>query len=581
MRNLFLSVMTAVTAILIAASSCPATAATLPDGDPAIQFKSKRGARSTESDRYLRVYLKSAVAGKTFYLAIDEDTVVEYSMTKAATLYSYKLTLDKEEVTVRIYGDSISFINFNTMDAYDVVVGEDGKNTIEELRCQNDSITSLDFINDMRALTYIYAGNNNQLTEVNIKSDVLERCVLNSQETVESITVEGSKIYEFDFTDNEAVDSIDLSNCPALETVTMTSCTALKSLKLGTHEALNKVQLTYSLVDTLVFQNFPALKTLTLNYNSNLKSIEVTNCPALVYLYLTDTGFDSLSLSNLPALLTLRVNGAPLQSLDLDLETLSLFYCDETPLTSLDLSGLPALKTLYARYGVLESITLSETAYANTLTYMYLAENNLPLSEIPPRGPKMSTSTNYYAPQNPIDLGTDVSVGQKIDLSKYSYGRIYGTDSVTASSFSFITKFEEDLVAGTDYQITDGVVTFLKTCEDSVQLVVTNETYDWFKLYTSSGTTYDYRLVSKYFVINEATTGITSVETPAAAVVTARGARQVAVKNAQGEAITVYDISGRTVARASGCDDNTTITLPASGVYIVAVGNSRHKVLVR
>ena len=96
-------------------------------GEPAIQFKSSRGAREKASDRYVQVYLKSSVPDTTFYIAFD-DSIVPLSIVKANTLYNKKVTVSKPEVTVKIYGKTINFINFNTMDAYDVKIGEDGNN---------------------------------------------------------------------------------------------------------------------------------------------------------------------------------------------------------------------------------------------------------------------------------------------------------------------------------------------------------------------------------------------------------------------------------------------------------------------
>ena len=583
MKQLISSVIVLLAAII----ALPAGAATLPDGEAAIQFKSKRGARSTESTRYVQVYLKSAVAGKTFYMAIDEDTVVEYSMVKAATLYNKKITVDKEEVTVRIWGDSISFINFNTMDAYDVVIGEDGKNTITELRCQNDSITSLDFINDMKALTYIYVGNNKCLKEININSDVLERCVLNDQPSVESITVEGANIYEFDFTDTELNQTVDLSKCPKLQKITMTKSYALKNFTLGTHDELTSISLNYAQIDSLELNNLPALSSVTVNYCDSLKHFAVSNCPSLTTLYLSYNGFEEFSLGQEASSVTsLRLDGSPVESISLDLPNLVSLYCDYTNLKTADLSKLPALKNARLRYGVLESVTLNDTALANTLSGLYVNENNMALADIPPRGPQMQASTsytaayNYYAPQNPIAIDKDQYVDQTLDLSKYTYGRLYDSDSVVASTITLITKFEEELVQGTDYSVADGVYTFLKSCEDSVMVIVTNEEFDWFKTYTSSGTTYDYRLVSNYFLINDAPTGITGVEAKTGLRVSTPGRCQMTVTGADGERLAVYDLTGRMVGSqmASG---QTTLTVPAPGVYIVAAGGERRKVLVK
>lgn len=571
----------------------PATA--LAADAPAISFKSNRGAEASEANRYIQINLKSSVANATFYILIDGDTVTTINAVKANTLYDggtsgnpNKITVTKPEVNVEIYGKTISFVNVNKAGAFDIKIGEDAKNTITEFRCESCPITSLDFINDMTAITYLYTTGNKKLTDVSIKNDVIQRVKLNSQPTIKNFSIEGAKIYDFNLTHNNGIETIDLSKCPVIKTVSLAQDSTVKSVILPEGApSLTTFSLTLSQIESFPVKDYPALTSLSLTGNKKLSDIQISNCPKLKSLTISSNALKSFSLSSMPALTNLTITNNPLESLDLDLAALTSLYCNETSLKSVDLTKLPKVKNVYFKDGVLESIKLSDEALGSSLSGLYITNNNFALVDIPARGPKMkpsssySTPYNYYAPQkNPV-LPTDITVGTSIDLSGYLYGKVYGTDSVVASEYKWLTKFDEELEAGVDYTVNNGVFTFLKAQEDSVACFVTNAEYPWFKKYTDTkGIEYDYRIKTNYISVNTVGGIADAVDNIPKVIVKSAAEKEITVSGAEGSEILVSDIAGRIVAVVKAAD-NAVVTVPSSGLYIVAVGNQRYKILVK
>ncbi len=554
-------------------------------GEPAIQFKSARGAREKASDRYVQVYLKSSVPDTTFYIAFD-DSIVPLSMVKANTLYNKKVTVSKPEVTVKIYGKTINFINFNTMDAYDVKIGEDGNNTIAEFRCEGDSIDSFDFVTGMKALTYLVGNNNGRLRDVTIKSQSLQRIRLGSMPSATSFTIEAPEAYEFYISSGAKIPSLDMSKCPKLKTFTCYNMSQLSQLTLGKQDSLAHFAVTGSQLPGLKFENYPLLSDVTFHTSPLATYLEFVNCPVLTKITANSNGFESFAIANQPKLTSINVNQNPLKSLTLDVPSLTALYCDATQLKSVDLSKLTSARTVWLRNGVLENITLSQEAAENTLTNLDVSNNCFTLVDLPPRGkamqPKSSyqTPSNYYAPQQNPQIPTNLNVGDKIDMSKYAYGRLFATDSVVPSEIKWTTIFDEDLEEGVDYKVENGVYTFLKAQDDSVACTVTNSEFSWFKNYTDTrGTVHDYRIITNYTLISQPT-GIDGVTTGAKAVVRAAGNQAIAVSGANGAQVVVADLAGRVVWNARLSND-ATLAVPASGLYVVAVGSERFKVLVK
>ena len=557
-------------------------------GSPALQYKSSRGTREKATDRYVQIYLKSSIPSTTFYIAVD-DSVVPLDIVKANTLYNKKITVSKPEVTVKVYGKTINFINFNNNDAYDLQMGEDGNATINEFRCEGDSLDNLDFISNMKALTYFVSNNNMRLKDVTIKSATLQRLNLSAQPSITNLTLEAPELYELKISSAAKLKNYDLSQCSKIKTFNGYQLNSLETIKLSEKlDSLTSFSLTSTPLTSIKLANYPLLKTVGLTNNKQATSIEIKNCPSVTSISVTGSGITSLSLNgdDLPSLLTLSASScSALTSLDLNVPTVTSITCDASGLKSVDLSKLTALKTAYFRNGVLEHITFAPEAQASSLKTVYVTNNNFALVDLPPRSTGMkpssaySTPYNYYAPQANPQIPQDINVGDKIDLSKYAYGQIYGTDSVAESTIKWTTIFDEDLVEGQDYKVENGVYTFLKAQDDSVRCTVTNSEFDWFKLYTDSkGTSYDYRIITNCTFVSQPT-GIDGVAAEAKARVSAaEGA--ITVAGADGARVVIADVAGRIIWNARVADD-ATLAVPAKGVYVVAVGSERTKVLVK
>ncbi len=579
-------VFTTMAALLMAALALPTVAAAQSAAsEPAIAFKSARGTRAKEADRYVQVYLKSSEAGAKFYVVVDGDST-EYNMVKASTLYSKKIAVTKPEVDVKIYGKTISFINLGNTDAYDVAIGADGNNTITEFRCESNPIASIDFVNGMKALTYLVLNDNKKLAAINIKNDALERVKLGKQNAVKAFTMEGAKIYEFNLSNNYGIETIDLSKCPAMQTVMLTSDSTLKSVKFNAPATLKSITITSSKLTNFEAKGLTALTTLALTGNHELSAVVIEDCPLLGRVNLGSNNLELFSLSNMPKLTYLSIDSNPFKTLDLDLGELTTLYCEKTTLKSADFSKLPKVKTLYARNGVLETIKLSDEALKNTLSNLYVTGNNFNLVNMPPRGPKMKPSNsyttpyNYYAPQKNPTLPKEINVGEKVDLSGYLYGRLYDTIAVVNSEYKWVSKFDEELQPGVDYTVKDGVFTFLREQEDSVACFVTNSEFPWFKTFSDTKGTYDYRIATNYVVVTMPTGIDAATAVKASPVVTSTADGEISVHNADGAQVMIADIAGRVVAREA-VSDQKSFAVPSSGIYIVVVGDKRFKVKVK
>lgn len=58
-------------------------------------------------------------------------------------------------------------------------------------------------------------------------------------------------------------------------------------------------------------------------------------------------------------------------------------------------------------------------------------------------------------------------------------------------------------------------------------------------------------------------------------------AKNITVKNTASISITVYDIAGHKIANVISSSNKEVIPVTNSGLYIVIVGNKRHKVIVK
>ena len=150
-----------------------------------------------------------------------------------------------------------------------------------------------------------------------------------------------------------------------------------------------------------------------------------------------------------------------------DATLLKSLFCRNNQITTLNLSGCSALEFVECKQNLISSLTLPSTA---TLTYVDCSDNNLTLSSLPL---KPITLTEYiYSPQKEYILQKNIySINEEIDLSSQL------TINGTATTYTWKSASGIVLLNGTDYNVTGGKFTFLKTYNESLYCEMTNTTF--------------------------------------------------------------------------------------------------------
>lgn len=462
----------------------------------------------------MSVYLKDSIAGNQVRVDWGDNTIDTLTATKAndfirmnkSISITHVMTADVQ--TVKIYGNTTTwFVNFNSLNASDVSVCDGCP--FYEFRCTGDSITDFSFLSKMPRLGYLVTDNSYDKNLV-IKSATLQRLQLGSQPNVESLTLDCPLVYEFSFS-KAPVTELDLSKLPALKTLNLSYFPNLTRLELKDKPALTTASCATSpSLKTVVADNLPLLTQLTLNSNNALTDLQLGNLPKLSKLSLMHSGLTSAVFKDMATLTYLDLDYSPLESFTIEnMPALKTLYTGYSKLTTLDLSkvGSSVLTAVHSKNGELRHVILAPEHYKNLRT-LNLQGNHIALVDMPHRPAKVYSKyndVNYYAPQHMDPVAQSLPVGSKVDLSKYTYGFDIDSNKV-ASVISAVTIFGDTLVAGQDYQVTDGVFTFNKEIGDSVQLIVDNTAFPSFKRTVSTNsrgvtTVTENRLMTNYFVV--------------------------------------------------------------------------------
>ncbi|CAA6815929.1 MAG: Internalin-like protein (LPXTG motif) Lmo0331 homolog [uncultured Aureispira sp.] len=238
----------------------------------------------------------------------------------------------------------------------------------------------------------VLIANDNQLTTVDLSSNVLLRSVDMTYNQLTSFNVLSNTILQnFDVSNNllttidlpntttltnikfqfNDLTSIDLSNLTALEYL-YCQRNQLASLDLSNNSALKYLDCAHNLFTSLDVSNKVDLYGISCPYNT-LTSLVVVNNPALVYLYCFDNQLTSLDVLNAPLLEALRCSENQLTQLSFPSSTLlSILDASENQLSSLNLLHCTLMRTLDLNDNVLSTLDLTTQASLNTLN----VENN-------------------------------------------------------------------------------------------------------------------------------------------------------------------------------------------------------------
>lgn len=292
--------------------------------------------------------------------------------------------------------------------------------------------------------------------------------------------------------------------------------------------------------------------------NNGLKALDLTNNKKLKRLEASGNSFgDNLNLTQCGELKNLLVVGSimgskAVTSLDLTNNTkLEVVTCYLNKIETLDLSNAPLLRSLNCHTSQVKSLTINSTAVLTDLT---CNSNDLTFNTMSSISQTISGTGNYiYDRQASILLETAYAPNTSIDLSN------------TGAEF-YVWKKASDksvLAEGVDYTIASGITQFKHAIDGNIYCEMTNSLFPLLTLTSTQTTISGGTSINQ----NQATTKI----------VGEAGAIRIVADNQTG--YTVYTTSGTAIA--NGTAQGETTIGAAQGIYIVKIGETTQKVIVK
>ena len=365
--------------------------------------------------------------------------------------------------------------------------------SLKDLNLNENQLTSINVSNNT-ALEYLHLWGN-ELTTIDVSNNtalkILDVAVNQLTSLISSPSL--TSLEELFIRDNQLT-SIDVSIYPALVHL---SCAdnQLTELNVTNNPALEHLGCRGNLLTSLNVSQNPALRILNCSDNL-LTGINVSQNTALTDFICGGNLFTSVDVSANTELRYLGVWNLQLTSLNVSSNTkLQTLYCNENFLTTLDLSANTLLRTLYCWNNLLTNLNLSANTVlqslecqnnqlsaldlsANTqlrtfsgngnrltslvfgttlLNLLSTYDNQLQLSDLYSAFLRVANPTTNV---NNRRFGTQTLTPQILNLNEtanFSSSAILGT---TATTFA-VTKNGSTAVIGTDYSISNGVITFL------------------------------------------------------------------------------------------------------------------------
>ncbi len=299
-----------------------------------------------------------------------------------------------------------------------------------------------------------------------------------------------------------------------------------------------------------------------INLNGNrLSALDLSGHLNVYSLSLSDNLFSgTIDLTPYKDLELISLGNNKLTGIKLDNPGLWFLDLAHNSFETIDLSGAPALNQLGLSGNSLSTIDVS---FLTNLRGLTLDANRFTFATLPPVKP--SYSLYIYANQARINAPVD---GNRVDLSDQA-----AVDG-TATEFTwFLDEPQQDeegnwvgeeLIADDEYTIENGVTTFNADFVNVIGLL-TNEAFPDLDLFTTA--------------IN--VSGVENVAVCGAVSIRAEGRDIVIESDGQAGTAAVYSVAGQLVRKVSTVAGRTVVPGLASGVYVVAVGDTVAKVAVR
>lgn len=298
------------------------------------------------------------------------------------------------------------------------------------------------------------------LTQFSFNNSPVKKLDISKVPTLTSLSVINTTVSAYE----PALASIDVSKNPNLEQLVIGGEYYMKgilaSLDISKNPALTNVVVSNNDVATITMADKYEKLTIFNASKNQLTSFDVAKIPAVKSLYLASNQLTTVGdVSNLEALAWFDVQNNKLTGdLELKSEKLTNVYVNNNELTSVKVP--------------------------NVTKQFYFDNNKMTFATMPELPAGMNTTSKkkqfHYAPQADMEVAPEGSV---LDLSAQATAK--GMEAEPQATTFALTAGEAALVEGTDYQIKDGVITFLKD-QQGVVVKMTNAGYPALTLNTKS-----------------------------------------------------------------------------------------------
>lgn len=300
---------------------------------------------------------------------------------------------------------------------------------------------------------------------------------------------------------------------------------------------------------------------ITLDGN-NFSTIDLTRYKNLRALALNQNKFTTFDASVYPSIQLLELGDNLLTSVKLNNANLWQISLSGNKFTEIDLSGAPNLENLSLSNNELTSLDLSGLSM---LKAVQIDSNKFRFSTLP-----LGTNYQFYVYGNQAELPAAAS-DMKVDLS--SEAVIDGTETVyrwfLGEPYTDAETGElsgEELYVDDEYTLDNGVTSFAAPI-NGVMCVLTNEKFPSLTLKTP--------------LLNIVSTGIDGVSADVNGASVRIDGGNILINGAAGMAIRLYNVNGQLVRSAETQGDGAAIAGINPGVYVLTVGKSAYKVVVR
>ena len=293
--------------------------------------------------------------------------------------------------------------------------------------------------------------------------------------------------------------------------------------------------------------------------NNNFSDIDLTRYTNLYDMELNNNKFESFDASLYPNLELLSMSGNQLTSFTADNDKLWHLDLANNQLSEIDLTKLPAMNQMSLIGNQLSHIDVSNM---ESLKVLYLDRNKFRPSTLPLNNYALYTCANQEPIQVEVADGTVDLSAEAVINAKQTVFRWF-VDVPTLDEEGNLVG--EELYVDDEYFLDNGVTTFTKPI-DHVMCVMTNEEFPNTYFYTD--------------FIDVKSTGIGSVAADGSIAIKADG-NSVTVNAAQDVAVRLIAANGALLRSARTLGGTCTLSNVASGAYVVLVGKTAFKVVVK